>query len=157
MMYYTHLAFGVLVSLLSLTFFNIKNKIIFIVLVIFFSIFPDIDEERSWIGRKNKLISKIVNLIFGHRGFFHSIYIPILLFLILLAINIESGLAVFMGYLSHIFVDALTKSGIRPYYPIINTKIHGFIKTNSFSEKILFLIIVFADLYISLNYIFGNI
>ena len=79
MMYYTHLAFGLLVSLLSLELFNIQNKLIFILVVILFSIFPDIDERKSKIGRKNKTISAIINFIFGHRGFFHSIYIPLIL------------------------------------------------------------------------------
>ena len=50
MMYYTHLAFGLLVSLISINLFNIKNEILFILIVLLFSIFPDIDESKSKIG-----------------------------------------------------------------------------------------------------------
>jgi len=147
MMYYTHLAFGFLVSLLSIELFDIQNKIIFILFTLLFSIFPDIDERRSKIGKKYKFISRIVNFMFGHRGFFHSIYIPLILYFILININSELGLAVLVGYFSHLLMDAITKNGIRPLYPLVNKKINGFFKTNSILEKILFLIIVLLILY----------
>ncbi len=153
MMYYTHLAFGILVSLLAIELFDINNKLFFILIAVLFSIFPDIDETKSKFGRKYKLTSRIINFIFGHRGFFHSIYIPLALYFIFYYINIEIGAAVLLGYFSHLFMDALTKNGIRPLYPILNKKISGFFRTNSLLEKILFLIIILLNLFILLNYI----
>ena len=153
MMYYTHLAFGFLVSLLFLDFFNIQNKLIFILIVIFFSIFPDIDERKSKIGKKYKFISTIINYIFGHRGFFHSIYIPLILYFVFYYINNEIGIAILAGYFSHLLMDGITKNGIRPLYPLINKKINGFFKTNSVSEKMLFLVIIFLILYLLLIYL----
>lgn len=147
MMYYTHLAFGFLVSLLAIDFLNIKNKLLFVLIAIFFSIFPDIDERKSKIGKKYRKISWIINFIFGHRGFFHSIFIPLILFFVLYNINNEMGIAVLVGYFSHLFMDALTKNGIRPLYPLINKRINGFIKTNSIIEKMFFLIIILLILY----------
>ena len=152
-MYYTHLAFGFLVTLLSLDFFNIKNKILFMLIALFFSVFPDIDERRSKIGKKTKLVSGITNFVFGHRGLVHTIYIPLILFIISYNISNEIGIAVLAGYFSHLFLDALTKIGIKPLYPLINKRINGFFKTNSLLEKILFLVIVFLDLRILLTYI----
>jgi|SRR3989344_2376664 len=153
MMYYTHFAFGLLVGLLSLDFFNIKNKILFMLIALFFSLFPDIDERRSKIGKKTKLLSGIINFIFGHRGLVHTIYIPLILFFIFYNMNKETGIAVLIGYFSHLFMDAMTKQGIRPLYPIINKRIDGCIRTNSLLEKILFLVIVFLNLGILLTYI----
>ena len=153
MMYYTHLAFGLLTALLCLSFFEIHYKVLFILIILLFSILPDIDEKKSKIGKKNKLLSGIINFIFGHRGLIHSIYIPLILFIIFYNLNKEIGSAILLGYFSHLFMDALTKTGIRPLYPIINKKINWFFKTNSFLEKILFLAIVFMDLYLILNYI----
>src|SRR3989338_10015020 len=147
MMYYTHLAFGFLVSLVSIIFFNIDNRLLFILIAILFSIFPDIDERKSKIGKKYKFASRIINFLFGHRGFFHSIYIPLILYAVFYNINAEIGIAISVGYFSHLFMDAITKHGIRPLYPIINIKINGPIKTNSLFEKILFLIILFFDFY----------
>jgi len=152
-MYYTHLAFGFLVSLISINIFNINNKLLFILITALFSIFPDIDERRSKIGKKTKLLSGIINFIFGHRGLVHTIYIPLILFFIFYNMNKETGIAVLIGYFSHLFMDAMTKQGIRPLYPIINKRIDGCIRTNSLLEKILFLVIVFLNLGILLTYI----
>ena len=116
MMYYTHLAFGFLVSLISINIFNINNKLLFILITALFSIFPDIDERSSKIGKKYKLASRIINFLFGHRGFFHSIYIPLILYFILYNIINEIGIAVLVGYFSHLLMDALTKNGIRPLF-----------------------------------------
>ena len=153
MMYYTHLAFGLLVALLSLDFFEIENNILFILTVLFFSVFPDIDERKSKIGKKNKLISGIINFIFGHRGLVHTIYIPLTSFFIFYNMNKKIGIAILLGYLSHLFLDGLTKAGIMPLYQLINKRINGFFKTNSLMEKIFFLVIVFLDLYVLLAYI----
>jgi membrane-bound metal-dependent hydrolase YbcI (DUF457 family) len=50
-------------------------------------------------------------------------------------------------------MDALTKNGIRPLYPLVNKRINGLIKTNSIIEKILFLIITLSILYTMLIYL----
>ena len=152
-MYYTHFAFGLLTALLFLDFFNIQNKLLFVLIVMFFSITPDIHDTKSRIGKQNKIMSKIINFIFGHRGFFHSIYIRLILFFVFYNINNEIGIAILIGYFSHLFVDGLTKNGIRPFYPLINRKINGFFRTNSLLEKIFFLIVVLLDLYFLLTYI----
>jgi|TARA_Y100000310_G_scaffold80298_1_gene76945 inner membrane protein len=152
-MYYTHLAFGLLVALLALDFFNIQNKLLFVLIAVFFSIFPDIDDTKSKIGKKNRQISRIINFIFGHRGFFHSIYVPLILYYIFYYVNKEIGAAVLVGYFSHLFMDALTRKGIKPFYPLINKRINGFFKTNSLLEKIFFLIVIFSNLYLLLTYI----
>jgi inner membrane protein len=153
MMFYTHLAFGILVSLISINIFNIDNKIIFILVAILFSIFPDIDQRQSKIGKKYKCTSIIVNFLFGHRGLFHSIYIPLALYFVFYYINNEVGIAILVGYFSHLFMDSITKHGIKPLYPLINKKINGAIKTNSILEKILFLIITLLVFYLLLKYI----
>ena len=153
MMYYTHLAFGLLVSLALSDFFNIENRILFVLIAALFSVFPDIDETKSKIGNKNKLISRIINLIFGHRGLFHTIYIPLILFLVFYSIKKEIGVAILAGYFSHLFIDALTKAGIKPFYPLLSKRVNGFFKTNSLPEKILFLVIIILNLYLLLDYI----
>ncbi|MFH0868338.1 MAG: metal-dependent hydrolase [Candidatus Woesearchaeota archaeon] len=153
MMYYTHAAFGLLIALLALDFFNVHDKILFVLIVLLFSVFPDIDNTKSKIGKKNKLISGIINFIFGHRGLLHTIYVPLIMFFIFYNLNKEIGIAVLVGYLTHLLMDAITRAGIKPFYPLINKKINGFFKTGSFIEKIFFLVIVFLNLYILWNYI----
>ena len=138
----THLAFGILVYLLIERF--IGNGILLLSAVLFFSIFPDIDYYNSAVGKKAKPLSYILNLIFGHRGIFHTIYFPILCFLLISYVDIQVAIAMSAGYLSHLFLDSVTLSGTRPLYPLFNKELKGLIKTGGFSETIVFLIITGA-------------
>lgn len=153
-MYYTHLVFALLLSLSYIKFFAIEHRSLFALVAVVSSLFPDIDETKSKIGRKAKILSNIINLFFGHRGIFHTVYPPIILFVISSLFKSEIAIAVVIGYSSHLFLDSLTPAGIRPLYPITNKKINGPFKTNSLSEKIMFLAIIFVDIYMITKYIF---
>jgi len=154
MMFKTHLAFGLFAGLLSLKFLEAKNIIIFLSLASFFAVFPDIDEKSSKIGKRLKFLSFPIGIIFGHRGMFHTVYLPITIFLLFLMFdNPIYGIAAFIGYFSHLLTDSLTVHGIRPFYPLLNWKIRSFIKTNSILEFLLFLLIVAIDFYGILTYI----
>ncbi|MBW3020557.1 metal-dependent hydrolase, partial [Candidatus Woesearchaeota archaeon] len=101
---------------------------------------PDIDHPKSKVGQWFKPIG----WLFEHRGFFHSIF-PII-FLIILS-NINPLFVPFMiGYLSHILIDMTTKQGILFVHPFINIRISGFIRTGSFLETIIFLVITLTNL-----------
>lgn len=80
---------------------------------------PDICHGGSKIGRKLPILSKIVNTVFGHRTFTHS-----LLFLLLAWIALEIFIpidavkvGVLVGMISHLILDAATKNGIKLLYP----------------------------------------
>ena len=142
MMFKTHLAFSILTALLIIILFDIPEKLLFIAVLVFSSSLPDIDSKKSKIGRKFPLFSKIINLIFGHRGFFHSVFPPIIALAMLWYLNLFLlGLAVFIGYLTHLILDATTIEGINFLYPVSKYRIKGLIRTNSFSEFIIFLLI----------------
>lgn len=154
MMFKTHLAFGLLVGLLSLRFLQPENILIFLFIASFFAIFPDIDKSNSKIGKKLKFLSYPIELIFRHRGLFHTIYLPIAIFLVFLGFNSAIyGFGALLGYISHLLLDALTTSGIKPFYPLISRRIKGFIKVNAFLEFLIFLLIAVIDFYGILNYI----
>jgi len=148
MQFKTHIAFAFLISLFLIDFLKIKNQILFFIIVLFFSIIPDLDEYSSKISKKLKPLSYITKLLFKHRGFFHSIFIPLLLSLILFSINKKIiSLAILTGYISHLILDALTIKGITPLFPIINKKINGFIKVNSLLDNLLFYIFLIIIIY----------
>lgn len=138
----THLAFGILIYLISINFLNINNKLLFFIAILFFSIFADIDYHNSKISRKTRPFSYLINVISKHRGIFHTIYIPILLYLLFTLINTDIANATLLGYISHIALDSLNISGTRLFYPLHNKKIKGVIKTGSFLENLLFIFIV---------------
>ncbi len=96
-----------------------------LLLTIFGSLLPDIDHPESTFGRKVKFISYPLSLIFGHRGITHSIWAILAMLYAawyFLTEFINVGLlfvpCIALGYLSHLFADALTPQGIMPFYPI---------------------------------------
>lgn len=83
------------------------------------AIIPDICHGGSKIGRRFPILSKIINAIFGHRTFTHS-----LLFLVLIGYvtslffeNQSVVIGVLLGMASHLVLDACTKNGIKLLYP----------------------------------------
>ena len=133
MKWFTHIGFSILIFLIIKNLFEIIDKKI-IVLCLLFSIiggiFPDIDIHF-------KIFSK-------HRGILHSIIglvlISILLFIIfrILKLNIVF-LCFFTSYFFHLFLDAFNPTGIK-WLPFLKTS-RGKIKTGSFTEKIVAIII----------------
>jgi len=141
MMFKTHLLFGLFVSLLLFSHFDL-NPLIFILVLVFCSILPDIDHSKSWIGRRFKIISWIINFIFGHRKLIHSLFFALALSLVIKIFFNNYYIPFAFGYLSHLFLDGLTKQGIYLFYPL-KFRIRGFIKTNGIIEKI-FLVFLFV-------------
>lgn len=146
MRYYTHLAFSFLVGVLLIKYLDIQNQILFIVLFMIFSLAPDIDELKSKVSQKIKPLALLIQFFFSHRGIMHSIFLPIILYLLLFMINIDVAIAVSFGYLSHLLLDCLTVRGVRLVWPL-KKKLKGFIKTGSLTETILFIVLVIADVY----------
>lgn len=146
MMFKTHLAFGFLIGLISLKIFSVSYPYLFVFLVTIFSSLPDIDHPKSKIGRKFFFISWPISLIFRHRGFFHSIFPALILFLLLSYFNLNFlALAVAIGYLSHLLGDAITKEGINFLHPLSTFKIQGPISTGATLEMLLFILILAVD------------
>ncbi|MBI2129367.1 metal-dependent hydrolase [Candidatus Woesearchaeota archaeon] len=143
MLFITHILFAFLLSLFAKDLFNLNlfNYLMFLAIILFFSIFPDIDTPRSKLGRRIRPLSNIIKSIFGHRKLFHSLFFIFLLFVFLFMlfnfINKSIIYAIILGYTSHLFLDSLTKEGINFLYPFSKLKIEGFINTNSLIEHIL--------------------
>lgn len=133
MMFKTHLMFGLFLSLLLFSYFNL-NPLVFILILVFCSILPDIDHGKSYIGRRLFFISFIIKWIFGHRKLIHSIIFATIIALLIRNFFELYWVPFYLGYLSHIFLDALTKQGVYVFYPS-SFKIRGFIKTNGIIEK----------------------
>ncbi len=128
------------------------------IILVLSSFLPDIDIQTSKIGSKLKLISFLSNKIFSHRGFFHSLILPGLIYFIFDYIFElkEIGQAVFIGMSSHLFLDMLTIDGIALFAPFYNKRIKGFIRTGGLIENILFfmiflsvvfLLVIFLDIF----------
>jgi len=147
MLFKTHLSFGFLIGLYIIDFLRIKNQILFMIVLLFFSVFPDIDSNSSKIFKKLKPFSYLTAL-FDHRGIFHTIYFPIAISFILFILNLKLiSLAVLIGYSLHLFLDMLTKKGIALFYPLSKKRIRGFIKVGYLIEGIIFIILIILITY----------
>ena len=149
MLFRTHLSFALLLGLLTFNFFEL-NWILYFILILLSTLFIDIDTPKSFLGSKIKLISFPLRFLFGHRNFIHS-----LLFLVLTSFFIWVFfdfyfVPFFIGGVSHLFLDGLTKQGVNFLYPW-KFSVKGFIKTGGFFEGILFFIFNLLNLIFIVN------
>ncbi|MCR6097872.1 metal-dependent hydrolase [Salipaludibacillus agaradhaerens] len=105
------------------------------------SVLPDIDESRSWIGRRIPVISTVINGVFGHRGLTHSGLILLLLVAGLFHFPHAFLQAMFTGAILHIVADFFSVGGVPLFYPFSKKRSQvGLYKTGTWSEGLLFLI-----------------
>ncbi len=146
----THLAFALLIGLLTFKYFNL-NPVLFIIIISLTSFLPDIDHPKSKIGRRFFVLSYPINFVLGHRKFFHSLFIALGLSFVFWYFFGGYYIPFFIGFLSHLIADGLTKQGIDFTYPLNLFKIKGFIKTGGMFEKAILFILILIDVYLILK------
>lgn len=140
MLWRTHLAFAFFLGALAVHFLSFSWLFLFAALL--GSLLPDVDHPRSKLGSFVPFLS----LFFTHRGFFHGI-IALFLFPFLASLLFPSSFlsqGIFLGYLSHLFLDAATRKGIMPLHPFLSWRVHGPARSGSFFETMLFIVSVAA-------------
>jgi inner membrane protein len=128
------------------------HKAIFIALVLFATLLPDIDLLDSYIGKRVRFLSRIITFFSRHRQFFHSLPCTLIISFLLFLLSAEIALAFFIGYSLHILADSFTREGIQIFWPL-KARINGMIRTDGWIEKIIFFAFVVADM-LYLIYIF---
>lgn len=109
---------------------------------------PDIDEPHSWIGRRTRGVSDLINVLFGHRGMTHSVLgIGIISILVFLAVyltpfSFEMGICLVAGYFLHLLEDSFSISGIKWFLPFSKKSFQSgfkviYYKTGSFVEIVI--------------------
>lgn len=154
-----HLGLGLLPAIPLSTYFTPEQQFIFLGAVGFGALLPDIDEPKSYIGRKSSFIANFLKMVgIKHRTFTHYLILPLSLFILsLFLINIGKvavlGLA--FGILMHDIGDMLTKGGIKGFfYPFMKNKTirilpqHKAFYTNSITEYIIVFFIYIIDIFL---------
>lgn len=114
------------------------------------AVIPDICHGGSKIGRTFPLISKIINGLFGHRTFTHS-----LLFLLLAALLLRTFLpnealsaGLLIGMASHLLLDMATRNGIKLFFPFkMTVRFPVTAKTGSPAESVIFALLSLLTVY----------
>ncbi|ACX51854.1 membrane-bound metal-dependent hydrolase [Ammonifex degensii KC4] len=86
------------------------------------ALLPDLDDPRSFIGRKARPVSAGLRLLAGHRGAMHSLLAALAVSAVLgsLLRGLVPGafLLVLAGYLSHLLLDTLNPAGVPWLWPL---------------------------------------
>jgi len=146
----THLA----VTLMAILFFvdKVEAQYTFVIVALVATFLPDIDTAYSKLGHHK--IFRPLQFFVRHRGFIHSFSF---LFLIILAFVLfwpVGALGFFIGYGLHLFLDAFSVEGIKPFYPWGKTS-SGKIRTGGKIEVSLFLIFILIDLFLAVRMFVG--
>ncbi|WP_394190868.1 metal-dependent hydrolase [Paenisporosarcina quisquiliarum] len=114
----THIIGGLAASLAVSQFTN-YDPVLLVGAGVIGGLIPDICHGGSKIGRTFPLLSKLINILFGHRSFTHS-----LLFLVIVAallhtytLNEAVIVGILVGMISHFILDMSTKNGIKLFFP----------------------------------------
>ncbi|MEG0439834.1 MAG: metal-dependent hydrolase [Solibacillus sp.] len=147
----THIVGGITASLAFAQISN-DNPLILVGAGVIGALLPDICHGGSKIGRAFPISSKMVNKLFGHRSFTHS-----LLFLLCVALLMNAivpyktfTLGLLLGMISHFILDMGTRQGIKLFFPIkIRVRFPLTIKTGSKVERVIFAGLCVLSLYFS--------
>ncbi|MBI4918786.1 metal-dependent hydrolase [archaeon] len=141
----THFVFGVLFGVIFLPlikFGSMTDYFIYFFFVQLGVLFPDLDHHKASFHNAF-FVSRIIPFLFSHRGFFHSIFPPVILSWFLLKyFGNFFALPFFIGYSSHLIGDVLTVRGVRFFNPFFKFRIRGLLVTGSFTEKVIFFVIM---------------
>lgn len=149
MLFYTHIAFSFLIGIILSKIISITHPINYFIFILIGTLIPDLDHPESKLGNKIKLFSRTIEILFGRRGLMHTIYFSLLIpgFLYLF-LNQEYGLAMFVGYISHLVLDGFTKEGVNILQPLSNLSLFGFIKTGGILENITFIVLILLIIFL---------
>jgi inner membrane protein len=115
---------------------------------------PDVDTPGSIIGRRVRLVSVLLEALAGHRTICHTVWFCLLVAAGFAALGSWAagfvpgasalwGLPALAGALSHLLLDAATKSGVEPFAPLplpgrlaFLAHPHGPLKTGTWWQEI---------------------
>jgi inner membrane protein len=146
------------------------SLVLAIIFALLGSLLPDLDARESKLSNMQiggvtplKPAAWFLNRSLGHRGVMHSLLallIASLVFSLPLALFLDSfaGVGLALGYLSHLLLDACTKSGVPLYWPD-NKRVHLLPRqlrfvTGSSAEDALFILLALVAAGFLLNQFF---
>ena len=150
MLFRTHMVFSLAVYFLLAYFIAMPFYVLIFVLMA--TAFVDIDIRNSKAG--NRWYLRPLQWFTKHRGVLHSLFIGVLLSLILGSVSLWAGFGFFVGYVSHLFLDCLTRGGVRLFWPL-PWKVKGFIRSGGIAEQVVFVLLLLGNIFIVGKIVFG--
>jgi inner membrane protein len=139
--------FSVLVYLIIVRYLAIGSPIVFGIFLILATMFVDIDSRNSKMGKR--FYFRPIQWIVKHRGIFHSLLFGLLISVIIAAVHSWAGVGFFVGYVSHLFMDCFTRSGVKVFWPVYNKKISfGWVRSGGVAEDVIFVLLLLLNLWL---------
>ena len=149
MTYKTHFVGGICAAALTSTVMPVESLAVVTAVSAVSALVPDLDIEDSKLGRKAGFISKGISRAFGHRGFFHTPILYIVLYLLMsMALPTSICLGFLVGTMSHLILDSFNYKGIMWLFPLTKKHFHiASIKTRGFGETMFLVAMVVLSVY----------
>lgn len=106
---------------------------------------PDIDHPDSLLGRKIPIIPELLNVLFGHRTFTHSLLGLAVTTIFLFSNDSLWGKAWAVGYGSHLLLDLLTTSGVPLFWPVGKNFRFSLTTTGGFLDMLSLILLIIAN------------
>ena len=143
----THLAMGVAGILFLLP--SVTHKVSFLIIALFATLLPDIDNINSYFGRYWFL--RPMQWATKHRGLLHSFTFCLIVSIFLAFFIPIWALPFFLGYSIHLFADSFTQEGIRPFWPF-KDETAGSVYVGGSVEQGLFYGVLLADVVLFVRF-----
>ena len=147
MLFRTHIVFSLAVYFGLSYFLEMPVFVLFFVLLA--TVFVDVDIKNSRFG--NHWFFRPLQFLTRHRGVLHSLVAGLSLSLIIGSVSLWAGFGFFVGYASHLFLDCLTKGGVRLFWPL-KFKIKGFVRSGKIVEQVVFVVLLLGDIGLVILY-----
>ncbi len=143
MLYPTHALLGILFFLFLQDHFSGGSVIVFFLIVLLFSLFPDVDEQHSLVNRMFGPIGTVIATFSKHRGIFHSVFLYVALFFLSSFFwSNYYGWAILIGYAAHLLGDVLTPMGVTLFYPVSKFRIRGMVRAGGVAEGCILVVLM---------------
>jgi len=145
----THVAFALATWMAILIAQRAALDLVALLPVCLGALLPDIDHPLSPASRSTRMtqgVSSLVTRVTAHREATHTILAACILtasavpFLVFYNAKLVFAVAFLFGYLSHIFADSMTVSGVRPFMPLSDLRVRVLprpISTGRRAERVL--------------------
>jgi inner membrane protein len=143
MLFRTHVNFAIFLFLV-LTFI-LDMPMFVLAFSILGAAFVDIDGKKSRFGKN--ILLRPLQWITRHRGIFHSIFMAVLISCLIGIFNLWACFGFFIGYVSHLILDAITPAGVALFWPF-KFKFKGPVKTGGIFETVFFVLLLLGNIFI---------
>jgi len=103
----------------------------------------DLDSKKSRVG--NYFLFRPFQFFVKHRGFMHSLLFGFVVMVIFAMFSVNLAFGFILGFLSHLFLDCLTRQGVMLLWPISKKRFRFLLRSGGLLEDVIFVLLLLVD------------